>query len=96
MFAPCVPPMATQQRIARPKNLWSIYTPFNYERWAFYLEKHGLTSRFSHVLDGITNGFSYRSSMSIAETIAHKHHPSSVAHPEAIEAYVKKEVDAKR
>jgi hypothetical protein len=88
--------MAIQQPVARPKGPWCIYTPLNYERWAFYLEKHGLTSRFAHVLDGIKNGFSYRSSMSIAKTIVHKHHPSALAHPKAIDAYVKKEVDAKR
>jgi hypothetical protein len=76
-----VPLMATQQPVARPKSLWSIYTPLNYERWAFYLEKHSLTSRFAHVLDGIKHGFSYRSSMSITKTIIHKHHPSALAHP---------------
>lgn len=88
--------MAIQQPTAHPKSPWSIHTPLNYDRWAFFLEKHGLTSRFAHVLDGIKNGFSYRSSISITETRIYKHHPSALAHPEAINAYAKKELDAKR
>ena len=87
MYAAPVAPLATALAHARPKPPWGVKTPLRLDHWRHFLDRldHGqLTKAHLHVLDGIENGFSYRSHKIIDKACIYNNLPSALDEPDVI------------
>lgn len=80
----------------RPKPRWKVVTPLKVDAWRYYLGKHGLLADFGSILDGLTNGFTLNSSLSIEWSRIYDNHKSATDHPDVIDSAIEKEVNTGR
>jgi hypothetical protein len=92
-------PLDTARVLARPKPPWGVKTPLRLDRWLHFLDRldNGLlTEPHLHVLNGIENGFSYRSHKIVEETCIYDNLQTALAEPDVINKAIAKELAAGR
>ncbi|PVF95505.1 hypothetical protein CPB86DRAFT_671244, partial [Serendipita vermifera] len=75
---------------------WPIVTPLQLANWRFLLSKHGILKEFKGILNGIENGFTLNSTISISETRVFRNHSSARHNRDAVNEMVAKELAAGR
>ena len=90
---------ATPCALARPKPPWGVKTPLRLDRWRYFLDRldnRQLTEPHLHVLNGIENGFSYRSHKTIEKTCIYSNLRTVLDEPDVIDKAITKELTADR
>jgi hypothetical protein len=80
----------------RPKPDWPVVTPLHVDRIHSALEEAGALDQFLDVLDGLTNGFPFNSSIIVDSTRISPNYGSATEHSEVIDAMITKELAAGR